>query len=307
SSRRITTACASALTTKHSRQRGSGATCRSHSMSLACRSTASSSRCSTRKGSATSSMQTGSSSRRRRKPKRTRTWATTPGDRISAGNELRREERPDDSRRAGIGPAPATLPTLRFTTPHSERRILHRTRVPQHHTRLRLVAKTNPPPPLYPLSSTSPFRIPNSELRIPRRFPSLTLPARIFLSRFRLVLFELQQKGLAEITKHRHDSRRRSTSSVRKLDNEALMSAKCPLLALLTLFILFQVGFGGAPVAPVTAPPEKRPIVESSVRLPVPDANGKLIREIQASGYRLELDLSRQVIRIDAPTEHSWR
>src|SRR5262249_5600044 len=78
------------------------------------------------------------------------------------------------------------------------------------------------------------------------------------------------------------------------------MSAKSPLLALITLFILFQVGFGAAPV---TAPP----IVESSVRLPVPDANGKLIREIQASGYRLELDLSRQVIRIDAPTEESWR
>src|SRR5262249_61645621 len=77
-----------------------------------------------------------------------------------------------------------------------------------------------------------------------------------------------------------------------------------PLRALLPLSFVFRLVFGAPPGAP---PPEKRPIVESQVRLPVPDANGKLIREISAGGYRLELDLSRQVIRIDAPTEQSWR
>lgn len=60
-------------------------------------------------------------------------------------------------------------------------------------------------------------------------------------------------------------------------------------------------------VAPGPSRPAKRPVVESRVRLPVADGNGKLIREIQQGNYRLVADLSEQVIRLDAPREESWR
>jgi hypothetical protein len=79
------------------------------------------------------------------------------------------------------------------------------------------------------------------------------------------------------------------------------------LSALIALSMLHQVGIGAAPVPAPPARPAKRPIVESTVRLPVPDGKGMLIREIESGGYRLKLDLSRQVIRIDAPSEVSWR
>ncbi|MBI3862261.1 MAG: hypothetical protein HY290_10235 [Planctomycetia bacterium] len=78
-------------------------------------------------------------------------------------------------------------------------------------------------------------------------------------------------------------------------------------LAIVSVCLLFR---GEVIAEPAPAPPDKpanRPIVESTVRLPVPDGNGKLTREVQNGGYRLKLDLSEQIVRLDSPREESWR
>lgn len=85
------------------------------------------------------------------------------------------------------------------------------------------------------------------------------------------------------------------------------MFGRASLLAVSAMCLLSLCGFA-AEIAPAPAPkPAKRPIVESRVVLPVADANGKLIREVQQGSYRLRLDLNEQVIRLDAPLEQSWR
>ena len=79
------------------------------------------------------------------------------------------------------------------------------------------------------------------------------------------------------------------------------------LSLLIALSLLSPVAVATEPVRAAAAKPEKRPIRESSVRLPAADANGKLIREVEQGGYRLKLDLSEQIVRLDVPREESWR
>jgi hypothetical protein len=76
---------------------------------------------------------------------------------------------------------------------------------------------------------------------------------------------------------------------------------------LIALSLLSPVARATEAVPAAAAKPEKRPIRESSVRLPAADPNGKLIREVENGGYRLKLDLSEQMIRLDVPREESWR
>src|SRR4029077_8445631 len=68
----------------------------------------------------------------------------------------------------------------------------------------------------------------------------------------------------------------------------------------IALSLLSQTEVSAEPVPAPAAKPVKRPIRESTVRLPAPDGNGKLIREIENGGYRLKLDLSEQIIRLNA-------
>src|SRR5579863_3802648 len=85
------------------------------------------------------------------------------------------------------------------------------------------------------------------------------------------------------------------------------MSARTSVIAVLLLAVVSRCGFAAEAVRPAPPKPAKRPIVESRVRLPVGDENGKMIREVQQGAYRLRLDLSEQVIRLDAPRDESWR
>ena len=83
--------------------------------------------------------------------------------------------------------------------------------------------------------------------------------------------------------------------------------ARTSLLSVLLLSLLPRLGFATEVAPPAGLKPAKKPIVESRVRLPVVDGNGKPIREVRQGPFRLELDLSEQVIRVDAPREESWR
>ena len=85
------------------------------------------------------------------------------------------------------------------------------------------------------------------------------------------------------------------------------MPIRPALFAMLVVTLLSQFGWAEEVVAPAPAKPVKKPIVESRVRLPAANANGKLVREIQSDPYRLVVDLSEQVIQLDAPREESWR
>jgi hypothetical protein len=85
------------------------------------------------------------------------------------------------------------------------------------------------------------------------------------------------------------------------------MLSRTSALITVVLCLLPQSGYSAEAVPPAPRTPTKKPIVESGVRLPVADENGKLIREILQGPYRLQLDLSEQVIRLDAPREESWR
>ncbi len=85
------------------------------------------------------------------------------------------------------------------------------------------------------------------------------------------------------------------------------MLARSSLLALIALWLLSPVAVATEPAHAEAAKLANRPIRESSVRLPAPDANGKLIREVEDGGYRLKLDLSQQIVRLDVPREESWR
>src|SRR5262245_14292280 len=85
------------------------------------------------------------------------------------------------------------------------------------------------------------------------------------------------------------------------------MMPRTSLLTVLLLSLLPRLGLATGAVRPAPLEPTKGPIVESRVRLPMADGSGKFIREVRQGPFRLELDLSEQVIRLDAPREESWR